>query len=169
MPDRRISPRTPTVRAAHLQFLTKPMLYACIVTDESLGGIRVYLDEGIGLPDELTIRFGNGAARPVRRCWSSGTSAGLQFIQPVPLLSCPPEGNLSPAQALACNVPAMTPTTPESWQAVGIVKLIEFAMQDFHEAGRTEEASFLSEIQTSISTKFHLDGIAIKSRAKTYH
>jgi hypothetical protein len=81
MQNRRQHRRTPTTKAAELQFVNQAERYDCLIIDESKGGMQIYFDEYVDLPEELTIRFGEVAQR-VRCRWSMSTRAGLEFIQP---------------------------------------------------------------------------------------
>lgn len=169
MPDRRQHFRTETTRAAELRFRPRLEKHDCIVVDVSDGGIQIVLDEPMGVPDELTIRFGDGASRWVRRCWSSGTRIGLQFIEPAARLHHLPGPGFSASPALPDEIAAVGPANQETWQAVGIVKLMEFAIRDFQAAGRNQDAIFLSEIKTNISLRFPRDLMATNSGGKMVH
>ena len=87
MPDRRLHVRTPTSLHAELRFRTTRDVYGCTVLDRSDGGVQIDLEEDHYLPEELTIRFSDGASQLVRRCWSLGTRSGFEFIEAVPPLS----------------------------------------------------------------------------------
>lgn len=78
--ERRKHFRTPMNRPAELRFQIRVGIYGCTVLDESDGGLQVDLDREVYIPTELIIRFSDGASKLVRRCWFSGTRAGLQFI-----------------------------------------------------------------------------------------
>jgi len=80
MSDRRRHFRSQVHEIAELILRRGEDPYACTVRDASANGIQVDLDEALEFPEELTIRFSNEASLLVRRCWSSGTKLGLEFI-----------------------------------------------------------------------------------------
>ncbi len=77
--NRRNTPRTKVIKSAKLVFGGSHSVYDCLVLDESASGALVDLGAMIGLPEQLTIQFSNGACYPAERRWAAGTKAGLRF------------------------------------------------------------------------------------------
>lgn len=77
--ERRQSRRTPVIKTAKLIFTLAGSIHNCLVLDESTGGVMVDLGVMLGVPEDVTIQFGNGATFLAKRRWSAGTKCGLSF------------------------------------------------------------------------------------------
>ena len=80
--ERRRTQRQVVNSAARIQSHVGSPVHACLVTDASDGGIRLFAD-GIDLPDEFILVFdGTGEAR--RKCrvvWRLDDEIGAEFIE----------------------------------------------------------------------------------------
>ncbi len=80
--ERRRTQRQVVNSAARIQSHVGSPVHACLVTDASDGGIRLFAD-GIDLPDEFILVFdGTGqAGRKCRVVWRLDDEIGAEFIE----------------------------------------------------------------------------------------
>lgn len=79
--ERRRAPRVPVVKSAKI-FIENgehSATLSCLVLDESRYGVQAELGMAVELPEQFELEV-DGATRRVRRVWTAGSKAGLEFI-----------------------------------------------------------------------------------------
>lgn len=79
--DRRIAPRTKTLKRAKVFFNNMSSTFDCIVRNISASGALLTLDETAHLPREFDVRIGEEKGlRPARLVYRRGALAGIRFL-----------------------------------------------------------------------------------------
>jgi hypothetical protein len=77
--NRRSSERRPCRRGAKIQFGTGSLPRDCMITDVSVGGVKI-IAEHLEIPPEFTIILSEGGPRQCRLAWRIGCEFGAQFV-----------------------------------------------------------------------------------------
>ena len=77
--DRRGSRRHAISRIGKIQYGTGTLPRDCLITDVSDGGVRLHA-EGLDVPQQFTLWFGNAQRRECNVVWRLGHEIGAEFI-----------------------------------------------------------------------------------------
>jgi hypothetical protein len=77
--NRRRSERVICRRLAKIQFGTGSLPRDCVITDISVGGVKV-VAEHLEVPPEFTLIFSEGLPRHCRLVWRIGCEFGAEFV-----------------------------------------------------------------------------------------
>lgn len=78
--ERRVAPRTRTLKRAKILFNNRFSTYDCIVRNISATGALLTLDETAHLPKTFDVRIGDDPERPGKLVYRRGMLAGIRFL-----------------------------------------------------------------------------------------
>lgn len=78
--ERRVAPRTRTLKRAKILFNNRFSTYDCIVRNISATGALLTIDEAAHLPKTFEVRIGDEVERPAKLVYRRGVLAGIRFL-----------------------------------------------------------------------------------------
>lgn len=78
--ERRVAPRTRTLKRAKILFNNRFSTYDCIVRNISATGALLTIDEAAHLPKTFEVRIGDDPERPAKLVYRRGMLAGIRFL-----------------------------------------------------------------------------------------
>lgn len=78
--ERRVAPRTRTLKRAKVLFNNRFSTYDCIVRNISATGALLTIDEAAHLPRIFDVRIGDDPERPAKLVYRRGPLAGIRFL-----------------------------------------------------------------------------------------
>lgn len=78
--ERRVAPRTRTLKRAKILFNNRFSTYDCIVRNISATGALLTIDDAAHLPKTFEVRIGDEPERPAKLVYRRGMLAGIRFL-----------------------------------------------------------------------------------------